>query len=357
MLQLPKAIFALLGLSLCLSFTPASAGALDPITPAQHDARKAAANANTVGVITGPVGEAYLRITADMASVVDDGENLRVLPIAGKGGAQNITDLLYLKGVDLAIVQSDVLATLREKGLHYDIDKRVEYVTKLFNEEVHLVARDGIQSISDLEGRRVNFGPVAGGAEMTGAALFAALGVRVQISHLEDAKALEALKRGEIDAMLSVAPAPAALYQTITAQDRLHLVAIPYTDKLPAGYVPISISAQAYPALSSRSAQTESVSVSAVMVVFAWPKGGTREQRLTRFVNRFFDKFDNLLAPSHHPKWQEVNLAADLPGWRRNAAAQAWLTSHSSGTAVIAAGGNELMQKFIDWQANSASQP
>jgi TRAP transporter TAXI family solute receptor len=357
MLQLPRAGLALLGLSLCLSFTPVTAGALDPITPAQHEARKAAANANTVGVITGPVGEAYLRITADMASVVDDGESLRVLPIAGKGGAQNITDLLYLKGVDVAIVQSDVLATLREKGLHYDIDKRVEYVTKLFNEEVHLVAREGIQSVSDLEGRRVNFGPVAGGAEMTGEALFAALSVRAQISHLEDAQALAALKRGEIDAMLSVAPAPTALYSQITAQDRLHLVAIPYTDKLPAGYVPTSIDAKNYPGLSGNSTQIESVSVSAVMVVFAWPKGGAREQRLTRFITRFFDKFDNLLAPAHHPKWQEVNLAADLPGWRRNGAAQAWLASHSQGATVSAAGGNELMQKFIDWQAKAASQP
>ena len=42
-----------------------------------------------------------------------------------------------------------------------------------------------------------------------------------------------------------------------------------------------------------------------------------RYRNLANFVDAFFTRFQTLLEPGHHPKWREVNLAAELPGWRR----------------------------------------
>lgn len=354
MLHLPRALIALPAACVLALCGTVQAGPLDPVTPEQHVARKAAANANTVGVITGDAAGTYLRITEDLASVIDDDEQLRVLPIAGKGSLQNLTDLLYLRGVDAAIVQADVLGFVRDKGLHYDADKRIEYVTKLFNEHVHVLAREGISTFSDLEGRKVNLGTPASGGQMTGQAVFSALNVKAEFTSLSDEQALAALKAGKIDAMLVVAARPSPLLLQLGAQDKLHAVSIPFVDALGQDYTPARLDVADYPGLVTKPVDT--VAVSAVLAVFAWPRGSDREQRLTRFINRFFDQFETLLEPAHHPKWQEVNLAAELPAWKRNAAAQSWLESNAGSAGEASGEPGEFMQKFIDWQ-KSAGQP
>ena len=110
-----------------------------------------------IGVVTSDQTGTYLRIATDMAKVLDNPTTgMRVLPISGDGSIQNITDLLYLKGVDLAVVQSDVLAYIKDRRIHGGVGDRVGYITRLYNEEFHLVARDRITSIADLSGKRVN---------------------------------------------------------------------------------------------------------------------------------------------------------------------------------------------------------
>ena len=81
------------------------------------------ANENTVGIISGGVAGTYVRIASDLASVLDDPAKLRVLAIIGKGSLQNINDVLYLRGIDIGIVQSDVFAYARRQNLHPGIDK------------------------------------------------------------------------------------------------------------------------------------------------------------------------------------------------------------------------------------------
>src|SRR4029077_15537599 len=56
-------------------------------------------NANTVTVMSGTIGGTYVQFGADLASVLDDGDDMRVLPIIGRGSVQSIADILFLKGV------------------------------------------------------------------------------------------------------------------------------------------------------------------------------------------------------------------------------------------------------------------
>src|SRR5919109_1244865 len=125
---------ALLALSICGAKLP-SARAAD--IAAQRDL----VNGGTVGLISGGVTGTYVRIAADLANALDDGYELRVLPIIGKGSVRNIEDLVLLRGIDVAIVQSDVLDFYKRAGLAPIIEQKISYITKLYNEEVHVLAR------------------------------------------------------------------------------------------------------------------------------------------------------------------------------------------------------------------------
>src|SRR5947208_1498204 len=82
-----------------------------PITPVRPDeaSLKSTLNAWTVGLAAGQLEGAPLRFAADLARVLDDGDNMRVVPMVTRGPFDNVFDLLYLRGVDAAIVHGDVL--------------------------------------------------------------------------------------------------------------------------------------------------------------------------------------------------------------------------------------------------------
>jgi hypothetical protein len=66
-------------------------------------------NAWTVGLAGGLLEGAPIRLASEIARVVDDGPNMMVLPIVTRGATENMNALLYLRGVDMAIINSDAL--------------------------------------------------------------------------------------------------------------------------------------------------------------------------------------------------------------------------------------------------------
>ena len=90
-----------------------------------------------------------------LSRVVDDGDNLHVLPIVTRGPTANFEGLLYLKGVDLAIINTDTLEVFKTKIP--DIQQSITYILSLFPSELHVFARSGINSLDYLRGKKVNF--------------------------------------------------------------------------------------------------------------------------------------------------------------------------------------------------------
>jgi hypothetical protein len=127
--------------------------------------------------MSGTIGGTYVQIGADLASVLDNGDELRVLPIVGRGSVQSVADILFLKGVDIGIVRSDTLDYLEQKGIASNIKKQFTYITKLYNEEMHVVARKSIRSVRDLEGKTVSVDLPNGGTFITSIIVFERLGL------------------------------------------------------------------------------------------------------------------------------------------------------------------------------------
>jgi TRAP transporter TAXI family solute receptor len=276
-----------------------------------------AANAGTIGVISGGVDGTYIRIAADLAAVLDDGDALRVLPVLGKGSLQNLSDLLYLRGVDIAIVQSDVMAVATRDRLFPGVGQMVQYIAKLYDEEVHILARRDIARVEDLAGKPVNVDLRGSGTAMTASVLFSALGVEVQAVHAPQDVALERLRRGEVAALVYVAGKPARLFSGLRAEEGLHLLPVPPRPQLLQTYLPAPIEQADYPNLVPEGSPVQTVAVGAVLAVYAWAPGTERHAKLARFLARFNQKFPELLQPPRHPKWREVNLTAQVPGWTR----------------------------------------
>jgi TRAP transporter TAXI family solute receptor len=327
-----------------------------------HVDRVTRANEGSVGVISGGIGGTYIRIATDLAAVLDtkdDAElSLRILPIAGKGSVQNINDILYLKGIDIGIVQSDVLAYIQRENLHGAIERRIHYVTKLYNEEFHLIARDEFRTIEELAGKNVNFDVQGSGTHMTASIVFDSLGINVTPTAYDQQLAFEKLKAGEISAMVYVAGKPAQVFKDVTPEDGLRLVEIPYTEKLQEAYLPSSFDSDDYKGLVPPGETVDTVAVGAVMAVFNWEPGTWRYGKVERFIDTFFSRFAEFQQRPRHEKWMEVNLFAELPGWTRFRAAADWLDSHPQVAQTGAPQGDlkETFQAFLEQQNQGSVQ-
>jgi TRAP-type uncharacterized transport system substrate-binding protein len=151
---------------------------------------------------------------------------------------------------------------------------------------------------------------------MTASLIFDALGIRVQEQNAPQDTALERLRRGEIAALVYVAGKPARLFSSIRADEGLRLLPLPADAALLDTYLPARFAATDYPALVPQDG-VETMAVGAVLAVYAWPPGTERHRKVSRFIDALSTNFDSFLRPPRHPKWREVNLAAEVPGWTR----------------------------------------
>ena len=113
-------------------------------------------NRGVVELETGRSAGTSARIAEDLANIVNDGATRRVVPVLGNGSLVNLVDLRLLRGIDLAIVPADILDYAKEQNLLAGTETSITYVAKLYNEELHLLARPEIKSVADLANRKVN---------------------------------------------------------------------------------------------------------------------------------------------------------------------------------------------------------
>src|SRR6202035_5366107 len=290
-------------------------------------ATKQALNANTVTLISGTIGGTYVQFGADLASVLDDGNKLRVLPIVGRGSVQSVADILFLQGVDLGIGRADTLDYLERKGFAKDIQKQFTYVTKLYNEEMHVIASKAIHNLRELDGKTISVDLPNGGTFITALTVFERLGLKPKVVYIEQRIALEKLKKGEIDAVIVVGGKP---YKAVSSfkDDRFHLVTVDYAKPLQGDYLPATLSSKDYPNLISDQEQVDTIAVPAVLAAYNWAPKTDRYRKVALFVDNFFTKFPTFQNPPFHPKWKEVSLSAPLQDWQRFPPAKEWLDSH-----------------------------
>lgn len=137
--------------------------------------------------------------------------------------------------------------------------------------------------------------------------------------------------------MIILSGAPQAALADVKNDDQFHFLpldqqSLPGHDLHPifAEYLPAELTHQHYPNLIPEGRSVPTIANRALLVTYAWPEDSLRYKLVGKFVHEFFGKIDQFHDRARHPKWAEVNLAADIPGWIRFKPAAEWLATHQN---------------------------
>lgn len=284
--------------------------------PPPVDPKVLKANNWTLGLASGLPEGTFIRFGAEIARNLNDGDKLRVMPLITHGATENITDLLYLKGVDVALTNADVLEHFRSVEKLPNIERKIQYIAGMYITHLHVLVRSDIASLKDLEGRKVSFHTPGAGTSVSAPILFQRLGIKVEPVYVNNAIAMEMMKSGEVAGLVNSGAKPVDLFTKFKNDYGYKLLSIPF-DKFDDLYVPSVLTAEDYPGYIAPGEKVETLGVPVVLAVYNWPAGSDRARRIQRFVDYFVDRFDGFQKPPYHPAWRSINLAAKVPGWVR----------------------------------------
>jgi hypothetical protein len=318
-------------------------------------------NAWTVGLAGGQLEGAPIRLAAEIARVVDDGDNLQVLPIVTRGPAENVEALLYLKGVDAAIINTDALEQFKQ--FVPNIQQRITYILNLFPSELHIFVRPEIKSLSDLIGKKVNFNTAGTAAAYSGPIIFENLKIDVNKTFIPHQVALEQMRtgQGDMEAVVFITTKPIDAFLHKHWDPGFKFLPVEINDF--GFYLPSSLTSSDYPELIPAGQEIHTIAIPTVLAAYNWPAGSERYKRVARLTVNLFDRLDRLHAPGFQPAWKDVNANAKVPGLNRFPAAQEWLDQvHvAAAPAQTAAHGDvadqdRLYQQFLEWRKQHQQQ-
>lgn len=292
-------------------------------------------NQGTIGLAAGLPEGAPLRFAAEIARALNQGDNLRVLPIVTRGVFDNFVDLLQLRGVDAAIVYGDTLLHFEKVEKVPNVAMRVNYVASLFPSELQIFVRPEINSVNDLAGKWVNFNSHGTAAAYSGPIIFKRLGIEVVEKFDPHPVVMRDFRSSDkYAATVWVTSKPVGGIAQADWPAGFKLISVPYTKELEELYLPATLDSKDYPNLIAAGQKVETVAVPAVLAVYNWPPESARYPRMVRFVDSLFERLADLQQAPFHPAWKNVNLAAPVPGWKRYGPAQNKLDQLRSGASA-----------------------
>jgi TRAP-type uncharacterized transport system substrate-binding protein len=330
----------LMAFLLALSLSPAgdsSAQTQKKGAPLSHQAAREKANENVVMILGGALGASYIQLAQDIALTLNDGDDLRVLPLASGGAVKNVRDILLLRGVDLGITLVPVLNAVKESGEYgADVDRRIAYIAPLSVDTLHVLARPEYKSLQQLNGKKVGVNIKGSSTHTFGTKILKAAGVEVVEVYVNPNDAVHLMREGKLDAAMCLCAVPVPAWPGLASDSGFKFLEVPYVPAHEASYLPANLASEIYPNLIAKGTKVPTVAASTVLITYNWPPNTERYRKLEKFVNAFFSNFDKLRQPPRHRSWQSVNFAAEIRGWRRFPPAQRWLDRQAAEVAAKA---------------------
>lgn len=182
-------------------------------------------------IIAGEEEGLYYTLAEDLEKLASQhGIDLDVIP--SSGSLQNIDELYRFSSIPLAMSQLDVLAFMNTLG-NDDAEIRQRYealqlVLPLYQEKLHILAKKELQTISDLNGKKVAIGVSGSGTTLTSVMMLHSARVApAELSSIDTLKAIDALRKGELDAVFYVAgDSNKFLMEEISSTDNIHLIPV-----------------------------------------------------------------------------------------------------------------------------------
>jgi TRAP transporter TAXI family solute receptor len=348
-------------------------------TKQSRPAQQKKINDSALMLLSGRPGTSYFTMARDIAAAIGETEELRLLAVDGAGGADNIRDLLFLRGIDLALVPANVLAhPSTAASFGPNLPQRLNFVVQLYSEEIHILAGRAIASLEDLRGKKIAIPRHDANAEFSVNDLLQRLGIEAEVVAMAVPDAIDEVRSGAVAALVLMGGKPLRTVASLPKDGSLRLLPLRHAEGLADAYSPAAFRSSDYPSLVADGQTIDTVSVSAVLVANNMAKADDAYRRVSRFIPAFFSALSELAGPQWHPKWSEVNLATDVTGLPRFAAAREWLvrirrqqaaamqkgfeeflsTTGGPGLATMSpAQRRELFEEFVKWSRKSVGTP
>jgi uncharacterized protein len=302
----------------------AAIGLLALTLSAHAQRQKAPERAGAVTILTDGIAEPNGRATRAINELAKDignvRGNIRILPIAGHGAGANVRDLVQLRGVDLAILNSDIFLFLDQTHQYPTARKHIRYVTHIYNQKVYLLARKEFNTIEDLRGRKLGVLSSGGGSHITAMTLFGTLGIDVALHALGSDALLDDPSLEALDGVLLLSDELARVRLSARARQDLRVLPIGLTPALRSAYRPAVIEP---PELSGLpvAGNTETIAVSTLLAVYNWTPSQGRFADVSNFATGLFSALPRL-RQNAASLWRQADLNAQIEGWPRYSAAQ-----------------------------------
>jgi TRAP transporter TAXI family solute receptor len=161
----------------------------------------------------GTAGTYYPYANAIAATLMNHIDDLDISVIPTGASQANIYSIAN-KAIDIAIAQNDVLDyAISGTSLFVEPVNGFSAVAGLYSEACQIVARPGINSISDLKGKNVSIGNVGSGTSFNAVQILEAYDMTlmdIKIFNLNFSDSVAAFRDGTIDAFVCVAGEPTA---------------------------------------------------------------------------------------------------------------------------------------------------
>jgi len=271
--------------------------------------------ANEFGLVYDDESGVFARVAADLETELGR-DQLRIKLSPSDGPLRTLEEILHRPGADVGIVQADALEALALADPNTTAREKLRSVTRIYDQNVHVLARKDITSLRALDSQAVAIGPPESGSHITARLIFDKLGIKPAFTTHDTAEAFDRLRSGELAAVFILAPRPASDILGFDAGG-FHLLSVPWEEAILQSYRPSEMLSLDYPTLIREGERVETVAVEMVLAVYNWREGTAGRRRLSRFARSFISRLEELRRPGHHFAWDGLNPAAEIAGWKR----------------------------------------
>ncbi|MEZ5922819.1 MAG: transporter substrate-binding domain-containing protein [Hyphomicrobiaceae bacterium] len=288
-------------------------------------------NRGTVSIVT---SDRDMETVNDLARALNEEGAMRVVPILGESAVANVRDILYLRGVDAGILNADVLPYLRISGEMPASQRRIRYVTKLYDKTVFLVVAPSIAGTADLVGKKIAITGETTESGVTAKTVTSLTKLDAELVVATTPKAVEGLLQGDLAGFVAVERDATSLLRFIPEGSGLKIVSLPISPELTEIYNSRHVDAIEAPSLLPAEG-VDTLTVPALLSVFDWKAGGTRYAAVASFVGKLISRTTDVASFEDGRAWREMSPDTDIAGWQRFDAARDSIAKTAEARALV----------------------
>ena len=185
----------------------------------------------SITLATGGTSGTYYAVGGVLKTVLGDKLTLSTRNVESTGASVANVNMITDGEAQMAILQSDVINYAHEGTNSFDgaPETNALWVAGIYNETVQILAKPGINTVSDLKGKTICVGDVGSGTEINAWQVLGAAGLTkddVNAVNGSFQDGVDQLKDGKIDAAFTVAGAPTTAIVDYATTNTLNLISL-----------------------------------------------------------------------------------------------------------------------------------